>query len=95
MEALEQKNRILLPWLKEDLMCISSTDVTIVQKKAYDAMKLCEASVVISTFSLFTKVSIPCSTARWRSHHKEQPQKYWQVSVHVDTFKNIPPPPQI
>lgn len=72
-------------------MCISNTDVMIVQKKAYDAMKLCEASVVISTFSTFAKVSIPCSTTRWRSHHKELPQKYWQASVHVDTFKNIPP----
>lgn len=72
-------------------MCISNTDVMIVQKKAYDAMKLCEASVVRSTFSLFAKVPIPWSTARWRSHHKELPQKDCQASVHADTFKDTPP----
>lgn len=49
------------------------------KKTAYDATKLCEASVGISTFNLFAKVAISFSTARRRKNHTELVPRYSNI----------------
>lgn len=50
------------------------------KKKAYDAMKLCDASAGISTFNLFAKEAISSSTTRGRTNHRESVPQYSTVT---------------